>query len=755
MNACRGVPGLFVFALGVVGASAGGAEAAATDAWIARLRPDHPRLFVNAEQWPQVQARALGEAKPYYERLKKRVDGYPAEPTGSSGGAVVQKEQRIGGQVVTMPEAAAAKEWGPQALETAFVYRMTGDRQYLDKARRMLEVSIEVYRQCYAERRAVNWYSTTRVCALTAYDWLCNDLTPEQRRAIAVPLLQHVDDVQPGRGKPAIHRRNGGTSATDGFYGVANLVWFAGLAAHGDGLCDELALRFLKTGYAYNQKLFAYRAQCAGDDGGLASATVGYALGAYPWSQFNFLYTWRSATGENLAPQWEHLAYYPIWILWNWLPGTGGQALEFGSGDTQHYTNELPTWLLYEHMSQLQALYSESHPECMAVAELIRQRLPEKARTFSNTWPLYPFLAGAPKATPAPIELAQYPVKARHFEALGQIIMRSGWGDGDTHCLFTCGARVNSHKQYDENSFTIYKRGFLALDSGTRGNEKDFSLRHYYAQTVAHNAILIRMPEEPFANYWGARYEGPEGATNDGGMNRTNGGLVKAFETHPEFTYVAGDATACYSDRKCALALRQFVYVMPDIFVICDRVASTQAEYRKAWLLHTQNEPAVDGATVRADEGEGRLFCRTLLPASARLEKIGGPGKEFWSNGRSWDLNDSVLAQQERQRTKTGQGMLWGNWRLEVSPAEARTEDVFLHVLQVGDASLQAMVGTEAIAEAGLVGARITYAGQQIEVRFGTAGAPAGRIRMARDGQVQVDRALTQAVQPQSGLGLP
>lgn len=751
MAIVRPAVGIPLFALALAAVPAGAQEA--DTAWMTRIRREHPRMFVNADQWPEVQARALGEAKPYYDALKKRVDGYPAEPQGNSGGPVVMKDQQVGADVVAMPEAAAATEWGRQALETAFVYRMTGDRQYLDKARRMLEVSIAVYRQCYAERRAVNWYSTTRVCALTAYDWICNDLSDDQRRAIIVPLLQHVDDVQPGRGKPAIHRSNTGTSATDGFYGVANLVWFAGLAAHGDGHCDELARRFLQAGYAYNQKLFTYRAACAGDDGGLASATLGYALGAYPWSQFNFLYTWLSATGENLAPQWPHLAYYPIWILWNWIPGPDGRALEFGSGDTPHFTNAMHTSYLYEHMSQLISLYGDSHPECMAVAETIRQRVPNQA--FTGSWPLYPFLARVPDAVPAPFDPARQPLRARHFEALGQIIMRSGWGPDDTHCLFTCGSRVPSHKQYDENNFVIYKKGFLALDSGTRGNEKDFNLRHYYAQTVAHNCILIHMPDEPLAGYWGPRYEGPEGKLAYGGMNRTTGAVVKAFETGDLFTYVAGDATACYSDQKCALALRQFVYVMPDIFVICDRVVSTQAEYRKAWLLHTQNEPEVDGMTFRADEGEGRLFCRALLPAAAGYEKIGGPGKEFWASGRNWEINASVLARQEQERQRTGKGMLWGNWRMETRPTEARTDDVFLHVIQVGDSSLQGMIATERITGPEHVGARFTTNGAQVEVRFGTVGEPSGHIRMSAGGRVLVDRALTQDVQAQAGIGLP
>ena len=103
------------------------------------------------------------------------------------------------------------------------------------------------------------------------------------------------------------------------------------------------------------------------------------------------------------------------------------------------------------------------------------------------------------------------------------------------------------------------------------------------------------MPDEPFANYWGPKDEGPEGQTNDGGMNRSTGGRLAAFQANQHFAYVAGDATACYSDRKCQLALRQFVFVKPDCFVVCDRVRSTSPEYRKAWLLHTQNEPLVEG----------------------------------------------------------------------------------------------------------------------------------------------------------------
>jgi heparin/heparan-sulfate lyase len=104
---------------------------------------------------------------------------------------------------------------------------------------------------------------------------------------------------------------------------------------------------------------------------------------------------------------------------------------------------------------------------------------------------------------------------------------------------------------------------------------------------------------------------------------------------------VAGDATACYqhgpakrddgSDlpEKCSLATRQIVFLMPNHFVIFDRVGSTDAGYRKDWLLHTAHEPTITGRTIRADHGKGRIFCRTLLPTDARLATVGGPGKEF------------------------------------------------------------------------------------------------------------------------------
>ena len=60
------------------------------------------------------------------------------------------------------------------------------------------------------------------------------------------------------------------------------------------------------------------------------------------------------------------------------------------------------------------------------------------------------------------------------------------------------GGRLKA-KHFDENHFTIYKKGFLALDSGARGGSSKVGKNHqinYYYDTIAHNCAPLRMEGE-------------------------------------------------------------------------------------------------------------------------------------------------------------------------------------------------------------------------------------------------------------------
>ena len=667
----------------------------------------------------------MGEENDWYLSVKARVD-------------------RQLGKLDTTAEPKP-QELGPEAARAAFVFLITDDDRYLQLALKCLDASLAYYELCFEEKRAVNWYSTSRVHATMAWDWLYNHMSQERRRQTMSRLVRAIDNVLTA--KPRIYRENMSGYNT-GFYGVRNCCWFIGCTAFETGIETELVNQWLVWGHDENMKLLAHRKRACGDDGGGASPTLGYVFGAYPWSPQNFFYTWLSATGENIAPEWPHGAWLANYLIWNRIPADPF-PLHFGYGDTPHDTNRLPNGQLYTHMANIRHFYGQAAPEAAALARYLQGVV--SRRSYSSSWFVYPFLLSRLDESPEPLEPDNLP-HARHFETMGQIFMRSGTTPNDTYCLFTCGGILKQHRHFDALNFVIYHRGFLALDSGTRYSEFENGqhLANYFSQTVAHNCVVIHQPGEPPARYWGGTVEG-----NHGAQHKQLGSVVKAFETNQDFVYSAGDATACYrhgpakradgSDlpEKCSRATRQIVFLMPNHFVIFDRVTSTDADYRKDWLLHTAHEPNITGRTIRADHGDGRIFCRTLLPADASLASVGGPGKEFFAAGKNWGIVKGGL--------KPENLAMIGQWRVEVTPETSRTEDVFLHVIQVGGRDSESMNETKLVETGGSSGVRLVADGNTWEVTFSRQGELGGHIKCT-GGPIEIDADLTGSVAPQSGI---
>ena len=110
---------------------------------------------------------------------------------------------------------------------------------------------------------------------------------------------------------------------------------------------------------------------------------------------------------------------------------------------------------------------------------------------------------------------------------------------------------------------------------------------------------------------------------------------------------------------------------------------SANPDFRKYWLLHSIEEPAVDGNTFTVDRtlngDSGRLFDTVLLPTADNLEisKVGGPGKEFYVFGTNYP-NEPRRPDPANER---------GAWRVELSPKSPSETDLFLNVIQVTDNS--------------------------------------------------------------------
>ncbi len=675
---------------------------------LASLRTERPRLFLNSDTLPAVRQRATHELQDLLDAVKDSLEGLSAL------------------------DLSVPADYGFQAAEAAFVFLCEGSADQLALAQQLLETSVAFYRQCDSENKPVSWYSFSRIHAITAYDWLYDFMPDQTRSDIGRSILEHVEAAQ----QPAPGRNLG--DYRTGYYGEPSLIWYAGIATYGTGIDDAKSELAVLIGYDQYMKLLEHRRDLAGDDGGSSTATLGYALRANPWAEFNFFHTVRSAFGINIAQDWPYVANFPNYVLWNWLP----DYHEFGTGDAFHTTNQLPDEVLYSHLAQVRHFYGRSHPEMASLAAWLQER----CRVQTMVPPLTAFfLTDLESAPPAQVPPATLPM-ARHFEGMGQIIMRSGWGIDDTYALFTAGSRSDNHKHFDENNFIICKKGYLAIDTGTRP-EPGSHLFQYFCRTVAHNCVLIRREGEVLPRYWGSLAPGePDLPTpNDGGMCRTTGAVIQAFRTTSEFTYVASDATTCYESAKAELVTRQFLHIQPDLFVVFDRVVSTDPEYPKTWLLHTVHEPHIEGATVSAEHWWGRLQCRTLLPHPAQIQKVGGPGQEFWNDGRNWPLpTPCSIAQTE----------LMGMWRVEVSPSIYDRETCFLHLIEVSDrASPMTVVDPHLLQDANRCGVEFSVADRTWTIWFGTQG-PLSCTVHAGEGPLAISESLANTVQQQSGFGI-
>ena len=666
----------------------------------------HPRLFVTKEDIPNIKSAAKTSARNTYWQTKEDVDNLlhgsisfpnPTAENGTENGWVISKVSQV-----------------------AMLYLITGKKEYLDYTKKFLQKIIEYYRIRIDNNLNADWYVFPQISTLCAYDWIYDALTQDEREKIGRPLYQVMMDIAwHGEGlRPQRIRENTGGYNT-GFYGTDALPWYIAITFYNDGIDDARCEKMFQKGLQLNMKMTQFRSELIGKNGGGSTGCVGYALGAYPVADFNFIRSYRAATGIDMSQKLDYVLGYLNFIDWNRLPGNR----EFGFGDSYHYDCLLPEKEINYHLREIATLYGSS-PNVQRLLGLFNKK------NYTERLPFMPFLQKYPQGTPG----ASSPGKgAMYFDGTGEVIMRSGTGVDDTYALFVSGGRTSYHKHFDNNHFTIYKKGYRALDTGTRP-EPGWHLSHYYARTVAHNCVTIRMPDERMPGYWGggASTENKfEPIPNDGGQSSTLGSVLKEMRTTDDYVYLASDATKSYNSKKASLVVREFIYFYPDLFVVFDRVTATDKNYPKTWLIHTINEPVMKGDREFSETSDGgKMICRTLYPANAMLTKIGGSGKDFWSDGRNWPL--PKLTPQEygyNMNLPPANHPQLGHWRMEVSPQTASKEDLFMHIIQVGDKNLSDLPDTETFETATQIGVKFTYLGKDHTLTFDKTKAYGCRIQ--------------------------
>jgi len=310
----------------------------------------------------------------------------------------------------------------------------------------------------------------------------------------------------------------------------------------------------------------------------------------------------------------------------------------------------------------------------------------------------------------------------------GYVYARSSWNEDATYFFFKCGDRFTAHQHLDVGHFLIYKYEELVGDGG---HYDAFGSRHdvnYHLRSIAHSTILVHDPDES----WPQMRAGPVSG-NDGGQwhpwPHHNGAVVDpaaweqgrelydiadilAFEDRGDYLYVAGDCTRAYSPDKLSLFSRQIVFLRPDTFVVFDRVRSTNAVFRKTWVLQAMKVPDRTPEGLVVTNGRGRLFVQTLLPEEPNVRLVSGPQLYHYGSQTYPPARDTGPAPE---------------CRIEISPSQPAEEDCFLHVLTATDSDTDSV----AIAAVEVEDAQIVVTVGTATIRFKTE-AQGGDILLSR-----------------------
>ena len=106
-----------------------------------------------------------------------------------------------------------------------------------------------------------------------------------------------------------------------------------------------------------------------------------------------------------------------------------------------------------------------------------------------------------------------------------------------------------------------------------------------------------------------------------------------------------------------------------------------------------------------------------------KTEVIGGPGKEFWTNGQNFPVG-------EKYDRFWKQRNFLGRYRLEISPAKPECRARMLHVLQASDIGTPAMIPVKLLEDGSRDGAELALPdGEVVQVWFTRTGKPQAAVQ--------------------------
>jgi hypothetical protein len=512
------------------------------------LRPElmgaHPRVYVTDKEIAELRERSRTTHKELWQQALSHVRALAGDPPP--------------------PPAEARRQQNDVAIamaEAAFIYKIEGDKKYLDAARKYMDAAVSYDIWGYATNKPnVDLAAGHLLYGMGwAYDLLYHDLTEPERARYREKLIKQArllaDYFKPKSGKTYAYSQN------------HTFIPIAGLGVAAYALYDETpeAPEWAKLARAiFDRALDTY------SQDGYYYEGFEYWIFSTPWL-IHYMDAHAHATGEDLydRPGFRRMHEY---VAHSMLPG-GDYIFDFGDVfegalTRAHKGEEYPRTHPQGHFNtNYNLLYRMAQRFQSGEAQGVAQWL--KGFGHVNAEDFWSLIWYDTKLKAVPIEKQ---TRWHYFPDHDVFYWRSNWSKDAVAFAFKCGPPEGHHtepllKQFpdwrlssghahpDANSFIIFARGqYLTGDSGYAG----------VPMTEHHNTLLVN-----------GKGQGKEGAGHDAFsdvpyelLNR-----IRIIEVKVEQNQVTvrGDATAAYlPELGLRQFVREFVYKPGSGFIISD-----------------------------------------------------------------------------------------------------------------------------------------------------------------------------------------
>jgi hypothetical protein len=594
-------------------------------------------------------------------------------------------------------------------INTAFMWQVTGDIKFRDKAIAMIDTILTGPRNCEAlSTCGINDQVTrTRIMAMgLLYDWMYNDIDPVRRTRLVDSIKTSLHYDYPSWGLNLAPQLCGsGSFVPNGFscavnanpsylgghsYNTSRSVLIAVLAVidaapEFQPLLNKLSNSF-KTGF---DPVYEY---VINKDGG---HPMGYAYGT-GYDIWDATYLLNQLTTDKHKITWPANSYkrFLYGIRGYDFPKLGDDYENYGLTYGALGSGFFPSYPIYA-----------SRFNKDGVAQYFNEFVVSPFRSGNSNYGwFYDIVFGDSLATP--VSYTTLPL-AKKFSVSGLVSCRDNWDIPNTALLnFKSSNFIGfNHVHADNNSFELFYKSPLLIDAGYYDSYGTPQWVNYYTRTIAHNAVTVYNPlqtalagggvldggqlttEQIGVNYPTLSEISPNGSRWIDGIDSLNG---YDHHTSQDYTYFKGDATKAYPKSNVKQSVREIIYTRngvgnwqhPLVFIF-DKVKSVDANFVKRVHWHMINKPVK--TKNRYTIVNGKAYLDILYPAIAKDTLIGGPGHNFWVDnpvtgaGKNYNLNCPSYGCDDTTQA--------GVWRIDVKPSKKDTLDHFLQVIAIDDAS--------------------------------------------------------------------